>query len=493
MEMIRTPLHHQIFVISGVLSTIISCGLGLGYLSNYLEQNTADSVHSLSDKSLRYIEAAGEIAFLPSIVIIPIVLQKKGRKLASVVTTTPLLLSWLISFDANNFICLLLVNILHNISLGGAVTISSIVITEYCNPRYRSMFLMLETAMISLGVMLSHLFGMFLHWNMISSLGVATAFISLIIIYFSPESPYWLISQGHIIKGTEIFRLLRGTDEDSVEELEILLITQKRKLQLKALKPIKPLDFRQKIMDYLKSLLNADFLKPLSIMILLFSFVGFGGENIISNYSLTDVFELTNGKYIGTIILDVITLICSLTACVLVQIVKRKTLFLFTGSFSVLFLGLTSILLFLQSFDIFSKDYLWLVLTLVTGFVMFMSLGTTALPFSLLGELFPMSYKGVGSSLTCAYLWAFGNSLFKSVPFISNTIGVHGMMLLSIVAMIIILILINKIMPETDTKTLLEIQQLMKLSKDGDYVVPNSPYEQGENENFDRLRLFIEV
>ncbi|XP_026754540.1 facilitated trehalose transporter Tret1 isoform X2 [Galleria mellonella] len=495
MEILKSPLQCQIFVVTGVLSTIVSCGLGLGYLSIFLEQNGADNINSFrsNSKLLGYIETAGEIAFLPSIVIIPIVMQKKGRRLASIVTTIPLLISWLISFNAKNFISVLCVNILNNISLGGAVTISSIIISEFCDPKYRGIFLMLETGMISLGVLLSHIFGIFLHWTLVSSLGVITALISLITTYFWPESPYWLISQGHILKGTEVFQTLRGTAEESMEELEILLITQKRKLQLNALKPMKVINLREKVTNYLKSLLKADFLKPLSIMILLFSFIGFGGENIMSNYKLTDVFNLTNGKYIGTIILDVLTLVCSLTACVLIQIVKRKTLFLFTSSFSIIFLGFTSILLFLQSFEIFSKDYLWIVLSLVTGFVMFMSLGTTALPFSLLGEIFPMSYKGVGSSLTCAYLWAFGNTIIKSAPFVTNSIGVHGMMLLSILMMILILILINKIMPETNAKTLLEIQQLMKLTKDGDYEVTSLTHELEESENFDRLQLFIEV
>ncbi|XP_059062107.1 facilitated trehalose transporter Tret1-2 homolog [Achroia grisella] len=495
MDMLKSPLQNQIFVICGVLSTIVSCGLGLGYLSIFLEQNGNDNIQTfrINNTLDGYIETAGEIAFLPSIVVIPFLMQKKGRRLANLATTIPLLISWLISFNANNFISILCVHVLHNISIGGAVTISNIIISEFCDPKYRGTFLMLETGMISLGVLLSHVSGIFLNGMLVSTLGMVTALISIFITYFWPESPYWLISQGHIIKGTEVFRLLRGTDVDSMDELEILLLTQKRKLQLKALRPIRSLNLSEQITNYLKSLLKVEFLKPLSIMLLLFSFIGFGGENIISNYRLTDVFKLTSGKYVGTIILDVLTLVCSLTACVLVQIVKRKTLFLFTGSFSIIFLALTSILFFLQSFEIFSKDYLWIVLSLVTGFVMFMSLGTTALPFSLLGEIFPMSYKGVGSSLTCAYLWAFGNSILKSAPILTKSIGIHGVMLLSVLMMIIILILINKLMPETNTKTLLEIHQLMKLNKDGNYQVTGLIKEQEENEDFDRLRLFIEV
>lgn len=349
---------------------------------------------------------------------------------------------------------------------------------------------MLETVMISLGVLSCHIFVLLSCWKLISFLGVLTSIIALYITYLSPESPYWLVSEGHLMEGTEIFCWLRGQDEEAMSELNNLLLSRKIKMQLKSLKPLSSLKLRDRITEYLRSLFTADFLKPLSILILLFSFVSVGGENLITNYSLRNVFKL-NGKYIGTIVLDVLTLICSLTACVLIRIVKKRTLFLFTSSFSIVFLGLASLFLFLQTLDWFLKDYLWLFLSLVTGFVMFMSLGTTALPFQLLGEIFPMSYKGIGSSLTCAYLWAFGNSVLRSVPPLTNILGLHGVLLLIMIMMIFILIALNKIMPDTDMKSLLEIEQLVKLRKSGQYHIALN--DVAISEQFDDLNIFYDV
>lgn len=352
---------------------------------------------------------------------------------------------------------------------------------------------MLETAMISLGVLLSHVLNTFSLWNVISTLGLITAMYSAIVVYFWPESPYWLMNQGHMVKATESFQWLRGHDEEAYKELEAMMKTQKIKLLLEALRPIKKIVLKERALKYLQSLLKADFLKPLSIMILLFSFVGFGNESV-SNYSLKDVFSFTNGKYIGTIVLDILTLVCSLTACILIQIVRRKTLFIFTGSFSVICIAFTCLLLLLQALELFSTEYSWVFLSLVTGFVMFMSLGTLALPFSLLGEIFPMSYKGIGCSLTCAYLWAFGNSIIMLVPSLMEHIGVHGTTFLFLILMIVILVILNKIMPDTNSKTLLEIEDMMISDKktDNDYNIVNVT-EPEEMENFDRLKLFIEV
>ncbi|XP_073960452.1 facilitated trehalose transporter Tret1-like [Choristoneura fumiferana] len=493
MERLQSPLVNQIFVASGVLSTILSCGLGLGYLAAFLDQGLLhdNMKHYVDSSSLHFIETAGEVAFVPSILIIPYTMQKKGRRIASIATVLPLLFSWLISFDVKHFSSLLLVNILHNISLGGAATISSIIISETCSPKHRGTFLMLETAMISLGVLLSHVSGIYSAWRLISALGLLSAFYGLLISYLSPESPYWLISQGYTVKCVENFHWLRGRDQEASKELKDLLVTYKIQIQLEALKPIRKLGIRERVLDYLRSLIKVDFLKPLSIMILLFSFVGFGGENFVSNSSFRNIFKLTNGKYIGTIVLDVLALVCSLTACVLMQVVRRKSLFLFTGSCSILFLGFTTLFLILQSIHLFSKDYLWLFLTVVTGFSMFMSLGTTALPFSLLGEIFPMSYKGVGSSLTCAYLWAFGNTILKLVPTLTGVMGINSILCLATLFMIFILVIVNKILPETGMKTLVEIENLMKT--DGSDYDTVALTDQEDNSHFDRLQLFLEV
>lgn len=348
---------------------------------------------------------------------------------------------------------------------------------------------MLETAMISLGVLLSHVSGIYSSWRLISVLGLISAFYGLLISYLSPESPYWLISQGYMVKCAENFHWLRGRDQEASKELEDLLMTYKIQIQLEALKPIRKLGIRERIRDYLGSLIKVDFLKPLSIMILLFSFVGFGGENVVTNSSFRNIFKLTNGKYIGTIVLDVLALVCSLTACVLMQIVRRKTLFLFTSSCSILFMGFTALFLILQSVHLFSKDYLWLFLTVITGFAMFMSLGTTALPFSLLGEIFPMSYKGVGSSLTCAYLWAFGNTILKFVPTLTAVMGINSVLCLATVFMIFILVIVNKVLPETGTKTLAEIENLMKTNESDYNTVALA--EQEDSSHFDRLQLFL--
>ncbi|GBP18721.1 Facilitated trehalose transporter Tret1 [Eumeta japonica] len=458
----HSPLVNQVFVVSGVFYTILSCGLGLGFLSAVLNKQTPIEIKPLvEDDAIHCIEIAGEMAFVPSLVIIPFIMQCKGRRIATLAAVLPLLLFWIVSYVAAGY-CFLLLNILHGMSMAGTVAVSSVSVAEFCTPKYRGPLLVLETAMLSLGILASHVCAAYLQWRVLSTLGIITTVFGAIIVYYWPESPFWLISQGHVEKCTECFYWLRGQNQDSRRELDALISAHNVVMQTEVLRPIRKIHFKEKISILAKSLFKRDFLRPFSVMILLFSFIGLGGENSLSSYSLRDVFSMTNGKYIGTIILDIITFICSLISCVLVQLVKRKTLFIFTGSFSVLFLGLSSVFLFLQALGMLSSDYLWLFLTFVTGFAMFMSLGTTALPYTLLGEIFPMSYRGIGSSITCAYLWAFGNTVLKLVPQLSSLMGVPGMLMLFVGFMTIALVVLSKIMPETKDKTLLEIENLMK-------------------------------
>ncbi|XP_047996023.1 uncharacterized protein LOC125233898 isoform X2 [Leguminivora glycinivorella] len=109
MERFQTPFLNQIFVASGILSTILSCGLGLGFLAAFLDQNLLeDDTRHFDNTSMGFIETAGEVAFVPSILIIPYTMQKKGRRIAAIATILPLLFSWLISFAAKHFTGLLL-------------------------------------------------------------------------------------------------------------------------------------------------------------------------------------------------------------------------------------------------------------------------------------------------------------------------------------------------------------------------------------------------
>ncbi|XP_072938173.1 facilitated trehalose transporter Tret1-like [Epargyreus clarus] len=487
MDLLKTPLTNQLFVVSGIYSAIVSCGLGLGYPE--VSYNSNDL--SWKEPNIRYAETVGEISFVLSVFLIPYFSDKRGRKMANVIATLSLLLSWIIRIFSLNFLSHIIINVLFNIGLGGTVAISSVIISEYCSPKYRSAFLLLETAAISFGILLSHTCNIFSETTLISTFGMLFSGTNLVMVNYWPESPYWLISQDHFLSCMEAFCHLHGTDEEASKELKLMLETQKIKLQLEALKPVRRLKIRERIKSYMRSLLKAEFLRPLSIAILLFTFIGFGGENVAANYAIRDIFNL-NKKYIGTIVLDVLSLICSLTACVLIQIVKRKTLFMFTGSCSVMFLALISLFLSLKSFNLISQDYIWLYLTWVTGFSMFMSLGTTALPFSILGEIFPMSYKGIGNSVTCAYFWAFGNSLFKLVPWLAASIGMYGVFILSITFMTAILLIVNNILPETSILSLVEIEKLFKV--EGGDISENvvGVAEPEENTRFDGLKLLIE-
>ncbi|XP_028158509.1 uncharacterized protein LOC114351468 [Ostrinia furnacalis] len=158
MSELRFSFSNQVFVVIGILSTLLSNGLGIGFLPIIVSDEINGSNHKLLDEqSLSYLEAAGELAFIASILIIPLTMQKKGRKVANIVTIMPAFLGWVLSFNAGKFFSLVIINALHNISLGGAVSISSTLMSEFCSFKYTGLFFMIEIAMITLGILLCHI------------------------------------------------------------------------------------------------------------------------------------------------------------------------------------------------------------------------------------------------------------------------------------------------------------------------------------------------
>lgn len=486
-----SPLVRQLYTISAIFSTIFSCGLGLG-LFNVLADKTIlkDDNWNVNVHASCVLGITGEIAFVPSVIIIPYIMQRKGRRKASLATILPIFIAWTLIFTSTSLTLLIIFNVFLIISIGGAIAISSVIISEYTAPKFRSSILMFEIVVLSLGIFVSNLCGVHGYLQIVPYVGIISASYAAIVTHYWKESPYWLINEGYMERSTENFYWLRGMNEEARKEMNTLLMIYKAKIQVDALKPILKRSFYARIMKYIKTLWRTDFLRPLSIMISLFTFVVFA-ESLSKYFSFKDLFNSPE-EYNGAIIIGIITVLCSVTACVLLRFERRKTLFMITSSISVLFLFLAGIYLRLQTFGALSPKYVWLYAVFGTLFVMFMSLSTIALPFSLLGEIFPMPYKSVGSSLACIYLWVFRNIVLRFGPLLSTVIGKHGMIIIIALLMTILLIVVKKMLPETHGKSLVEIEAY-NISDEKRTVVYNSIKNNKDDvESVDKLNILIE-
>lgn len=76
----------------------------------------------------------------------------------------------------------------------GMTTSFVIYVSEICHEKYRPMLLGLNSIAVSLGVLIVSACGVFMHWKtMAFCYGILAAVTYFLILFFTPESPQWLM------------------------------------------------------------------------------------------------------------------------------------------------------------------------------------------------------------------------------------------------------------------------------------------------------------
>lgn len=83
-------------------------------------------------------------------------------------------------------------------------------VAEVTQPAIRGSLSGTGTLCIIIGVTFQFLFGTFLHWRMVALYSSIVPIFSFILLFFIPESPYWLISKKKYKQAEESLAWLRG-------------------------------------------------------------------------------------------------------------------------------------------------------------------------------------------------------------------------------------------------------------------------------------------
>jgi len=104
----------------------------------------------------------------------------------------------------------------------------------------------------------------------------------------------------------------------------------------------------------------------------------------------------------------------------------------------------------------------WTCVVCILLYVCFSSLGVLVIPWTLIGELLPITIRGIGSGImvAVAYILMFG--VVKSFPFALSVIGTEGIFFFFSFMSLTGVVFVYKFLPETLGKTLQEIENDFK-------------------------------
>lgn len=104
---------------------------------------------------------------------------------------------------------------------------------EVTEPRYRGMLTATGTTCVVIGILVQFVMGTFLKWRTIALVCSAMPLLTIVALFFVPESPYWLLTKNRIKEARKSLAWLRGWVEphkvsEEFDEIHQALVQNRR-------------------------------------------------------------------------------------------------------------------------------------------------------------------------------------------------------------------------------------------------------------------------
>ncbi|KAJ8956297.1 hypothetical protein NQ318_015033 [Aromia moschata] len=422
---------------------------------------------SVDPEQASWIASMAALPMATGCILGGILTEKFGRKSAHVLTCLPTLIGWLIIAFATNTSMLLVGRFVTGICTGMLGPATGVYIGETSEPKYRGFLLAGISFSVSLGLFLSHLLGTFLHWKTTALACSALPVVSLFLMLFVPESPSWLAKKGKIKKAENAFRWCRGASDSAKKELTIMLQRQNLQSQEK----------EKNLGEKLRELAEPEFLKPLGIIAVYIVANQWSGVNAITFYTVS-IMKQTIGdgvnEYLAMLVVDVIRVLMSILACVLLRRLGRRPLAIVSGVGTTLALFTLSAFTYLVTVYPKVADESYIPLTALVAYISFISIGFVPLPWAMIGEIFPLRNRSVGSAISSFLAFTAFFSVVKTSPGMFSDLGPAGTFSIYGTVACLGTVFVAYFLPETKGRPLHEIEDEFRRTSKNVYTVTDN-------------------
>ncbi|KAK0079767.1 hypothetical protein PV326_008554, partial [Microctonus aethiopoides] len=383
----------------------LSCGLAKGY--------TSPAVDSILDSQPHLYQSTGndtwwafsvtkqEVSWVASLsmlgawfgAMIGDWIMRRGRRLALRLTSLPLAAVWILTGIAPCVELVFTTSFLGGFCCAIITMVAQVYISEISMPGIRGCLSAMLKVVSHVGVLFSYIAGTYLNWRQ-SAVVVAIAPTMLFVgTLFIPETPSYLVLNGRDEEAAGSLKWLRGEHVDITQELQAT---------------------KQYELSFRSSLFTPRLYKPIAITCGLMFFQRFSGANAFIYYAVM-VFRQTLGgvsPHGATIAIGFVQLLASLLSGFLIDIVGRLPLLIASTVFMSLALAGFGSYAYYNSMsqNIIENSttqsmgqYDWIPLLCVLVFTTALALGISPISWLLIGELFPLEYRGLGSSISTSF------------------------------------------------------------------------------------------
>jgi MFS transporter, SP family, arabinose:H+ symporter len=353
-----------------------------------------------------------------------------GRKKTLILIGVVFFISALGSALANDVYVFMAFRFLGGLAIGASSVVAPVYISEIAPPAHRGKMGIAFQLNVVAGILLAYFINYLLRgvggendWRYMLGIIAIPSLIFSAMMFFTPESPRWLVLNRNDEAGAcKIF-------EQSGADAQQLLNDIKNSIQPKK-----------------EPLFSAKFAKPLLLAFLLALFNQLSGINAII-YFAPRVFEMAglakDAAFLSSAGIGIINLLFTILGWYLIDKSGRRTL---------MFIGSLGYIVSLTLMSLAFAGYLQNGITyFVFLFIAAHAIGQGSVIWVFISEIFPNAVRAAGTSFGCLTHWVFAALISQTFPFFANHAAIGGAKIFGFFAamMVLQLLFVWKMMPET--------------------------------------------
>ena len=365
--------------------------------------------------------------------------NKFGRKNTLIIIGILYLLSALGSAFANDPITFAIFRFLGGLGVGASTIAAPTYVSEIAPPKDRGRLVSLYQFNIVLGILIAYLSNYLLRdtgaqpWRWMVGVEAIPAFIYILFVVFIPRSPRWLISKS---RNEEAAKILQDINPEADLEKRMIEIKKQSESQITG-----------------ENIFMKKYRFPLILAFLVAFFNQLSGINAFLYYA-PRIFESAgleaNTALLSSIGIGVVNLLFTLLGVFLIDRVGRKKL-MFVGSIGyIISLSLVAAAFFLNWGGLWVPIFLFL-------FIAAHAIGQGAVIWVFISEIFPNHLRASGQAFGSSTHWVLAAIVPSLVPVLFATIGPGYVFAFFAFMMVLQLVFVIFMMPETKGKTLEEL------------------------------------
>lgn len=376
--------------------------------------------------------------------------DKLGRKNTLYIIAALYLVSSLGSALSTNWYLFLFFRFAGGLGVGASSVTAPIYISEIAPAEQRGRLVALFQFNIVLGILISYLSNYLIGqigndpWRLMLGVQAVPSFIFLVLLRFVPESPRWLIQRkGNVDEARRILRLINPATADT-----IVTAIQQGALEVKQQTQNDPL-------------FSSRHKTPVMLAMLFAIFNQVSGINAIIYYA-PRIFEMTGlgtkSSLLSSVGLGFINFCFTLLAMNFIDRFGRRTLMII-GSFGLIVtLGLVSFSFYTQGSHPIAN---FAVPAYLFIYIAFFAFSQGAVIWVFISEIFPTSVRAKGQTLGSTTHWFMAAIIAFSFPYLAEKAGGSNTFLFFAVMMVLQLLFVWKLMPETKGKSLEQLGETL--------------------------------